>query len=192
MSRYRFEIAGAWDGGALRPDERATIELRLGEPGATVEVRVEATRYGDPPPPAPPGRCDGLWNHEVVELFVLGRDERYLELELGPHGHWLALALAGRRRIVASDLALDYQARLEEGHWRGRARFSSAWLPPEPWSANAYAIHGTGEGRRHLAWQPVPGDAPDFHRLECFAPLDRARAPERARTPEHPATPERR
>lgn len=176
MTRYRFELAGTWDGSALRPEERTTIELRLGEP---VEVLLEATAYGDPPPPAPPGRCDALWNHEVVELFVLGRDERYLELELGPHGHWLALHLEGRRRIVASELALDYHVRRDGDRWHGRARFERALLPPDPRAANAYAIHGTGEARRHLAWQPVPGDVPDFHRLEHFAPLERARRPDR-------------
>ncbi len=37
--------------------------------------------------------------------------------------------------------------------------------------ANLYAIHGVGTARRHLAMTPVPGEAPDFHRLEYFARL---------------------
>ena len=33
----------------------------------------------------------GLWDYEVVELFLLNSDtEEYLELEFGPHGHYLA------------------------------------------------------------------------------------------------------
>ncbi|MEZ4331518.1 MAG: hypothetical protein R3F35_07175 [Myxococcota bacterium] len=175
MTRYRFEIGGSWDGGPLLPGERARIELTLGEP---VRIGIEATAYGDAPPPAPPGRCDGLWNHEVVELFLLGSGERYLELEFGPHGHWLALRLEGRRRLVTSDLALDYAARREGDRWTARASFASALLPPEPTAANAFAIHGPAAARRYLAWQPVPGEAPDFHRLALFAPLARARRPE--------------
>jgi len=174
MTRYRFEIGGTWDGGPLLPGEHARIDLTLGEP---VQVELEATAYGDPPPRSPAGRCDGLWNHEVVELFLLGSDARYLELEFGPHGHWLALRLEGRRRLVVSDLALDYAAQREGDRWTACARFPSALLPPEPTAANAYAIHGPAQARRHLAWRPVPGNGPDFHRLEHFAPLARARRP---------------
>ena len=53
-------------------------------------------------------------------------------------------------------------------------------LPPGLAAANAYAIHGEGSARRYLAWTPVPGPAPDFHRLEYFAPLEQARVDQRA------------
>jgi hypothetical protein len=42
-------------------------------------------------------RCTGnswdLCNHDVVELFLLGKDERYLQPEIGPYGHYLVLQL---------------------------------------------------------------------------------------------------
>lgn len=176
MDRFRFELRRTWNDEPLRPDELVRVELRL---GAAIEVDVEATRHGDPPPSGPPGRRDGLWDFEVVELFLLGRDEQYLELELGPHGHYLALRLAGRRRVVASDLPVEYTVEASGSRWRGRARARLEDLPPELSAANAYAIHGEGAARRHLAWVPVPGPAPDFHRLECFAPLERARVAQR-------------
>ena len=44
-------------------------------------------------------------------------------------------------------------------------------LPPDLCAANVYAIHGQGPSRRYLAWHPVPGPAPDFHRLDRFPPL---------------------
>lgn len=171
MERHRFEIRSTWDGAALRDDEQAWIEIAVGD---ALEVTLEARFHGDPAPATPPGRCFGLWDFEVVELFLLGEADRYLELEFGPHGHWLALRLAGRRQIVDRDVALAFDAERSGGRWRGRARVERTQLPPGLFAANAYAIHGVGPARRHLAWQPVPGPAPDFHRLECFAPLARA------------------
>jgi len=36
----------------------------------------------------------------VVEAFFLGTDDRYLEVEVGPHGHYLVLQLHGSRNLV--------------------------------------------------------------------------------------------
>ncbi len=178
MDRFRFERRRTWNDEPLLPGEFGSIELRLGD---AIEVELEAARHGDPPPPGPPGRCDGLWNHEVLELFLLGRDEQYLELEFGPNGHYLALQLAGRRRVVASDLVAEYAVGGDAERWSGRARLERAALPPELVAANAYGIHGFGAARRYLAWVPVPAEAPDFHRLERFAPLAQARIDQRGR-----------
>jgi hypothetical protein len=175
VTRFRFEIRGTWDGDPLAAGELARIELSIGD---ALELEIDATDFGDPPPPTPPGRCDGLWNFEVVELFLLGQGDHYLELELGPHGHWLALRLAGRRQVADAALAIEFEARRERGRWHGRARAPLEFLPPGLRAANAYAIHGLGERRRHLAWHPVPGRAPDFHRLELFPALERAQVAE--------------
>lgn len=171
MTRFRFDLRSTWDGGPLEPGEFARIDLSI---GAALELEVEAACYGDPLPGSPPGRCDGLWDYEVVELFLLGRDERYLELELGPAGHWLALRLEGRRRVVDPGVAIELETTVEGTRWRARARVPLATLPPDLTAANAYAIHGVGDARRHLAWHPVPGPRPDFHRLELFPPIERA------------------
>jgi hypothetical protein len=137
-----------------------------------LEVRVDAPYHADPAPPGPPGSTDRLWEHEVVEVFVAGAQENYLELELGPHGHFLLLLLRRRREVDRQGIAVAYEAQIERGRWRGRAVVPVALLPPGPHALNAYAIHGREPGRRYLAWSPVPGPAPDFHRLECFAPVD--------------------
>ena len=55
--------------------------------------------------------------------------------------------------------------------WTGRAAIPAAWLPEPVGIGNAYAIHGPPEARRYRALHPVPGEAPDFHRLECFGPI---------------------
>lgn len=165
---WSFEIGSTWDGHPVGSDEAARVALVLGD---RIELRVDAAYHGDPAPGVAPGPVARLWEHEVVELFLLGRSEVYLEVELGPHGHHLGLWLEGRRRVLREGLPIDFAARIGGGRWQGVATLSRRWLPPGAWAANAYAIHGTGRGRRYLAAFPAPGDAPDFHRLERFPAL---------------------
>ena len=83
--RQELLIAQTWDGDAVPENERATLSLHLSS--TALQISVEAPFYGDPAPSPSPGSTWELWNFEVVELFVLGRsEERYLEVELGPHG----------------------------------------------------------------------------------------------------------
>jgi hypothetical protein len=169
MRRGRLEVTRTWDGAPLAPAEVATLELALDESG--LAVAVDAPFHADPPPPGAPGPTAGLWEYEVVELFLLGADERYLELELSPHGHHLALVLHGRRRVERQGLPLAFATERVGARWTGRARAPLAWLPAGLAACNAYAIHGTGRARRYAAAFPVPGPEPDFHRLERFGPL---------------------
>ena len=66
--------------------------------------------------PAPPSKAGGkkrvkrqtttggpflqLWNYETVELFFLNDADQYLEVQLGPHGHYQVILLAGRRKVL--------------------------------------------------------------------------------------------
>jgi len=163
-----------WSGQPLAPEHHA--ELRLAAAGDELLLTVDAPFYGDPPPPGPPGPTKGLWEHEVVELFVAGpgTDEavEYLEVELSPHGHHLALRLAGVRRVVESGLPLEFRAAIEGSRWRGSALLPRAWLPPPPHRAAAFALHDEGGARRYLASVTLPGDRPDFHQPHRFPPID--------------------
>jgi len=157
---------------------RVALELALG--GDPWRIGVAAPLQGDPPPREPAGPRDRLWELEVVELFLLGGGERYLEVELGPHGHYLVLELDGVRRVASQGHAIEYRAAVEAGRWTGEARLPAALLPPGLRAWNAYAIHGQGSERRYLAAHAVRGAAPDFHRLECFAALPGACRPRAA------------
>ncbi len=161
-----LQIAGTWDGAPISDEERVTVRL-AGEPDAVV-IHVDAPMHGDPPPPGPPGPTWGLWEYEVVELFVLGADDRYTEIEIAPSGHHLVLQLAGCRNVVARELPLELTTEVGDGRWTAEARISRTLLPPGPHRVNAYGIHGLGAERRYLAWAAVPGAAPDFHRLSRF------------------------
>ena len=170
MKRFEFLIASTWDGEPVLPAEQAQVLLSLG--AEHLEIEIDAPLHGDPVPPGPVGSTDSLWEYEVVELFLLGEEERYLELEFGPQGHFLGLALEGVRNRVSVVDSIEYEATRAAGRWRGRARLAAAWLPSGVRAANAFAIHGEGRHRRYLAASPVPGDGPDFHRLGAFPALD--------------------
>lgn len=161
-------VGRTWDGAPLPEDARTA--LRLGWAGDALAIEVDAPYSGDPAPPGPPGPTEGLWAFEVVELFVRGEGERYTEIELGPHGHHLVLRLDGVRRRVDGLHPIAFEAEVAGGRWRGTASVPRALLPDGLVSCNAYRVAGTGEGRRHEAMTAVPGERPDFHQLERFAP----------------------
>jgi len=158
-----------WDGLPAEPGEVALVTLKSVDRGW--EVSVDAPFHDDPAPPGPSATTEGLWEHEVVELFVAGPNERYLEVELGPHGHWLVLELDGVRTRRGQPAPISYDASIDGARWRGTARFARSLIPPGPHRMNAYAMHGV-DPRRYLAHSPVPGDRPDFHRLERFVAVD--------------------
>ena len=100
--------------------------------------------------------------------MLVGASATYLEVELSPHGHHLVLFLRGERNVVHRGVVLDYRADIEGGRWRGVAHIPVGWLPLETTRLNAFAMHGTHETRRYLAWRPTRGERPDFHRLAEF------------------------
>ena len=48
------------------------------------------------------------------------------------------------------------------GRWGGSALIPPGFFPPNTTRMNAYAIHGTGEGRRYEALYPAPRDHQDY------------------------------
>lgn len=166
---FTLQVKHLWNGSPVSPAD--AIELSVEPCPETWLLRVSAPFYGDPPPSAPVGATWGLWEHEVVEWFIAGPGEDYLEIELSPHGHHLALRLSGVRQVVERELPLSYTASRGGGRWSGEARIPVAWLPAGPWRVNAYGIHGLNDARIYLAAYPTSGQAPDFHQLDSFRPL---------------------
>lgn len=167
-------IDKTWDGQAVSETDVAVVRLGLDERSARIDV--SAPFHGDPRPAGPAGPTDGLWNHEVVEVFLLG-SQRYLEVELGPHGHYLVIQLGAPRVALRRLIPIEYTARTPDAaHWRGTAHIPNVLLPSGLDRFNAYRMYGSGAARRHLAAFPVRGEEPNFHRLECFGPLQAERA----------------
>lgn len=177
LRRVDIVIDHDWRGAPAGTNERVVLTLSRAnnDVGCDLLVDIDAPFHGDASPSSAAGPTQGLWDFEVVELFLLGAGDRYLELEFGPHGHWLALELEGRRNIVRtenSQRAVQFEAMRSAGRWRGTARIDASLLPDDLARANAYAIHAASDARRYLAAFPSPGSAPDFHRLEHFQPFD--------------------
>lgn len=161
-----FAITDTWDGRALPVDQRVTVLVSTHPDG--LQLHVKAPYNADHAPANSPGSTPGLWKYEVVEWFLLGAEDRYLEIELGPHGHYLVLQLHGRRNPVRQGMPLAFVSHIDGSVWHGTAVIPAAWIPPGPHRANAAAIRGTGEDRTYSSSAPLPGSEPDFHRLECF------------------------
>ena len=54
-----------------------------------------------------------LWDYEVVEIFFLSsKDNMYLEVEFGPHGHHLGLLLKSRQKCIKHSFPIDYTAKI--------------------------------------------------------------------------------
>ncbi|ETW97340.1 MAG: hypothetical protein ETSY1_23040 [Candidatus Entotheonella factor] len=166
----KLHIRQTWDGRSIHPDEEAWLDISAHQ--RDLVICVDAPFHGDPPPAPPPGSTDALWTYEVIELFLLGHCSHYMEIELGPHGHYLVLQLEGVRHITRAHLPMAYNTERQGARWRGHARLPLACLPPGADRANAYAIRGTGDQRQYFAAFPVPGEKPDFHRLDAFGPFE--------------------
>lgn len=156
-TRWRLRIEHTWNGNPVDDDEAVSVGLERAE--RHLLLRIDAPFHNDPPPAS-----DDLWHYEVVEVMLLGEDDRYVEIELSPHGQSLALSLHGERNVVERGAMLDYKAQIQPGRWHGVARVPLPWLPAGTNRLNAFAIHGPS-ARRYLAWKPTGGPEPDFHRL---------------------------
>ena len=163
-----FSIQNLWNGEKATPKEHYTLSLKPNANG--LELDISAPFYNDPKPAGPKGSFWQLWEHEVVELFIVGSNGHYLELECGPHGHYLFLQLNGVRSVVSHSMDTKYEAHLHGEQWLGKLQIPMDWLPPGPHRVNAFAIHGLGAERRFLSHTPLPGVTPDFHQPSQFRP----------------------
>ena len=160
-----FVIANLFNGQPAQLNKPIRLTLKI--EGDNCRVDITAPYQKDPPPPAPKGRIWELWEHEVVEIFLVDENGRYIEAEFGPHGHYLLLLLSEPRQIEVADLPMKYAATIEGNMWTGHAEFKLTGLKRID-RVNCFAIYGRNHKRRYLAWSPVPGPEPDFHQPETF------------------------
>ncbi|KAI1304186.1 UPF0462 protein C4orf33 -like protein [Halotydeus destructor] len=181
MTSKTLTITKTWDSQPLVADKFTNVTLAgvrdVNGHVTGLQVNVSAPFYNDPPPPGPAGSKMGLWDYEVVEAFFLGTDDRYLEVEFGPFGHYIILMLNGAKNCIKHSIPVDYQvtSRQVGGQWTGTAVIPLDYLPPNLIKINSYAIHGLNETREYMAFNPVPSGQfrqPDFHRLDYFVSFD--------------------
>jgi hypothetical protein len=161
-----WSITRSWSGEPLAGYPGSSVRVVVTPEG--IEVHFDGPLMPGQPPPHKPGRLWGLWNYDVLECFIVGPGQTYIELEVGPHGHYLALKLDGPRQITDDNVPVEVEwTEVSNGRWSACMRVARRHLPQRPWRINAFAVHGR-EPRQYLAATPVAGDHPDFHRIHLF------------------------
>jgi len=171
-------IRHTWDSGPIyHTPTHMALSWNKGDKFLTLHVKSQY--FFDPPPPdvVSGEPYPKLWNYEVAEVFFLAPNNKYLEVEVSPHGKYLLLLLNGRSHAIKQMLPMKYDAIISEAFssWVGKAEIPLGYLPHNVSKLNAYAIHGTGEDRQYEALYPVPKgkfENPNFHRLEYFKEFD--------------------
>ena len=157
----RLLIATTWDGVEIPRSENVSVGVRVGR--WSIRVEIDAPYHADPPPPDPRPKTP------AIEDLAAGEPSRdYTEIELSPHGHFLILRFAGLRRRTAIVRPREVRTEIRGHRWSGWMAVDRRDLPPRPWRANAFSIHGREQARRYLAAAPLPGEHPDFHQPVRF------------------------
>ena len=123
-----------------------------------------------------------LWKHLTIlsqlSLLLERReiDTIFQQATTGPNPNTLSFPQP-LSFMFRHTLPLEYSASISNstGTWTGRARIPANYFPPDVTLFNAYAIHGTGDGRIYEALYESSGPQPDFHRLEKFQPIEFSR-----------------
>jgi hypothetical protein len=164
------------------------------EPGARVSVEFEAdaraltARFEVRSSIAPRTRPDlalgtsqwGLWEWDVVELFVRGQGAHYYEFQVSPLGQHFELKILEPRKRWDRDWTsgLRASATPEPWGWRGRLEIPLQALDgqdPEALEGGAFAILGAPGSKSYFGLYLPEQAKPDFHLPERFQPLQASR-----------------
>lgn len=122
----------------------------------------------------------GLWEHDVVELFLQPRPHpdlssgTYLELQLSPLGQPFALVVKepARQYGAPDTLAFLRENSLGETTWRVRVAVQVPnYAPGAPLFGNLTACLGPAGARTHWGLTLNEGEEVDFHRPQEFVQL---------------------
>ena len=162
-------IKHEWDGTPLPSKDHIFIEIEMNKDGLAFHVSAASYEDAKPPTEKDPERGTWeLWNYEVVELFFVGENGEYTEVEVGRHGHHLVLQLDGPRSIVQKEIPMLWEPDAARDSWYGFGQLSCRWLPNKITHFNAFAIHTVNGERRYCCLKPLPGPQPDFHQPHRF------------------------
>ena len=163
-------IAKTWRGELVKPEETVNLTLECGM--EFLRFEIDAPFYDHQPPPADPGFFDGLWNYDVVEVFLVGSFGGYIEVEFGPHGHYLGYVLDGPRSVVGRFNLEHYETDIRNDRWLGHGTLNLKHLPEKIVQWNAFAIFGESPQRTYMCMGRLPGETPNFHQPAHFPVWD--------------------
>ncbi|XP_032794729.2 uncharacterized protein LOC116931257 [Daphnia magna] len=174
-----FKIASSWNGKALSPSESVDLHIQLDASSRNLVLNVSAPFYDDrAPEEANGGPFADLYNYEVVHLYLLSYpDFKYVEIELGPWGHYLVVFWNGYYNKVGNLVSLlKYTVNRNASRWTGSALIPLIYLPPKVYLMNAHSSHGVDAKRQWNSLYPVPSNSnqtsPDYHALKYYKFID--------------------
>ncbi len=119
---------------------------------------------------------EGLWNGDVAELFIKGKDGRYQELNLSPSGAWWSMTLSEYRKRESSPRRphlVHLLSTVGESCWEVVAAFQRRSLDVD--LSASCRVHVTGMWYHpeptFLSSRPPHGVEPDYHHAQCFEPV---------------------
>lgn len=165
--------------GAAEPDLATTARLLWSDRFLYVGFEAPYRQLTTFPPQPSPGERLGLWERDVVEVFVgtdLERVNRYAEIEVAPTGETLDVLVDLPAKDFAWSSGVEAVVRVESQRrlWTTELRIpwtALAAAPPrsgDRWRLNLYR-HSAGD-RVFLAWQPTA--TPSAHTPERFGFLE--------------------
>lgn len=157
-----------WDGSPC-PDDRLWADVFIAQTKEGLLIRAQAPMIHEQKvPDAPIGsRVEGLWEHDVVELFLVGPGHQYLEIELGAGGHFLVLGFDSIRHKSDAYESFAPVLRFEktgEKVWKSSMTIPWKMVPENLRALNAFAIMAV----QFLAYSSVPGTEPDYHQPDRY------------------------
>lgn len=161
---------------AVDPASVRGIDVSVGIGSTASELLVRFEVRGSEPfvnPDLPRGESQwGLWNWDVVEVFVQAPDSsRYFEFQISPLGQQFELEIRKPREDMDRTYRSGFQARAQrsaEDRWEATFRIPWAALgqadgAPAVIRGNAFAILGEGSRRSYWSLFTPPQSSPDFH-----------------------------
>jgi hypothetical protein len=119
---------------------------------------------------------EGLWNEDVVELFVMNSSGGYQEFNLSPAGAWWTCAFSSYRTRASEQRAfspLFVEAHVTQTGWGALLGVALADIsvvsPISEARMHVSSILTAGEQPRYLSSSPLSAKAPDFHDEGCFS-----------------------
>ncbi len=128
-------------------------------------VRIPHAKHGE--------FVEGLWEADVLELFIKQPGGRYFEFNVSPQGAWWAMELSAYRERV-SYLRLPKVDLIEtevlSDRWTALVCLERGSLPLDISAGSTLHVSGVFNDKkpRYLSSNPVANVAPDFHHLDAF------------------------
>ena len=177
-------------GEVTAPQVPPEVLFTLREQDLVIEFRVNRSEFHTNPLLKPDRSCWGLWEWDVVEVFVeSGRDSdvqpiaahrKYFEFQLSPLGQYFELEILEARKKWNTSYASGFKKRVfrrsETKEWIAEFVITLKSLgysveSPLPIRGNAFAILGPSARRSYWALSLPPQDTPNFHLPSHFIDL---------------------